>query len=416
MKKKVAIIGSGIAGLSAAFFLRKDFEVTLFEKNNYPGGHSNTVNIEDDPGVEFDTGFMVFNHVTYPLLTKLFNKLEVDTYPTSMSFSVQHTDSRMEYCGSGYNGLFGQRRNIFSLPFWKLLISIDRFNMYAQNFMGEIDESITIGEFCSEINLKEDFLHKYLIPMSGAVWSTPPDKMLDFPAATLIRFFHNHGFLGLNTQHQWFTVKNGSRSYVNRLLDIAKPKVRLNSQVSSVIRSGSEVLVIDAEGEHRFDHCIIATHADTAAAIVKDLTSREKEILLPFRYQRNTALVHFDEAVMPERRRIWSSWNYRISSLQNSFANSTIYWMNNLQKLNTRRNYFVSIDDPGFVNEKKVIMEIEYHHPLFDVRAIQMQKKLGELNRDNLYFCGSYHRYGFHEDALMSSANVCAQLTNEIWN
>lgn len=414
MKPTLAVIGSGIAGLSAAYFLRNKYDVTLFEKNDYPGGHSNTIDVED---VSFDTGFMVFNHHTYPLLTKLFSELDVATYPTFMSFSVHHMPTRMEYCGTGLNGLFGQRRNFINPSFWSLLIQINRFNTISRQFSRSTNTAVTIREYCRELNLDEQFIHKYLIPMSGAVWSTPPEKMLEFPAITLIRFFDNHGFLGMNTQHQWYTVSGGSRSYVRALLEKAKPALMLNTTVSSVHRSDEKVLVADDRGQQwKFDNCIMACHADQALKIVSDLNTDERNILSAFEYQKNLAVVHADEAVMPVRKRIWSSWNYRIQQQGDCFSNSTIYWMNNLQKLNSHRNYFVSIDDPGFIKDKHILKEIMYEHPLFSVNAVKAQNRLAELNRDNLYFCGSYHRYGFHEDALMSAAGVCESLTGNLWN
>lgn len=417
MKPTVAVIGSGIAGLASAYFLRNDYTVTLYEKNNYTGGHSNTIQVNEDNDVAFDTGFMVFNHKTYPLLTKLFAELNVDTYPTSMSFSVQHTNSRMEYCGTGLNGLFGQRRNMVNPRFWNMLSHINRFNQQSRTFLDQYDETITVRQYCKDLKLNDDFLFRYLIPMSSAVWSTPPDLMLEFPALTLIRFFDNHGFLGMNTQHQWYTVNQGSRTYVKKLLDIASPEVKLNTAVTCIRRTGGKVEVTDSKNnKSMFDHCIVASHADQAVKMIGDLTETERKILSAFNYQKNKAVIHTDDRVMPQRKRIWSSWNYRINESSKGFSNSTIYWMNNLQKIKSRYNYFVSIDDPGFINEKKVVTEIEYEHPLFSTAAIRSQKSLDILNRDNLYLCGSYHRYGFHEDALMSAEKACRLLTKNIWN
>jgi uncharacterized protein len=407
MKKKLAVVGSGISGLGCIYDLRDTYDITLFEKNNYIGGHSNTIEVD---GSSFDTGFMVFNHHTYPLLTKLFSELGVDTYPTSMSFSVQHKPSNLEFSGSGWTGLFGQKRNIARASFWKLLSHINRFNTEGRNYLNSSQEEITVREFCKELKLSNDFLYKYLIPMSSAVWSTPEDLMLDFPAVTLLQFFENHGFLGMNTQHQWYTVKGGSRSYVEKLINTSKPELRLNSPVSKVYRHNGKVMIETTGRKEEFDKVIIAAHGDQARKIVDDLNSDERKILSSFDYQKNIATIHDDELIMPDRKKIWSSWNYRVNK---SSDTSTIYWMNNLQRIENKRNFFVSIDDKGCISRKKIIREIEYEHPLFSLSAIKHQPKLKELNRDGLYFCGAYHGYGFHEDGLHSAKALTKQLIND---
>jgi uncharacterized protein len=410
--KKIAIIGSGISGLGCVHFLSKDHEVTLYEKESYIGGHTNTIDIHDEP-VSFDTGFMVFNHHTYPNLTRLFKELDVETYPTSMSFSVQHLPSSLEYCGSGWNGLFGQRRNISKPSFWKMLSHINRFNVEGRSYLQKGSDEITVNDFCKELKLNPDFLHKYLVPMSSAVWSTPPDQMLDFPALTLLRFFDNHGFLGMNTQHQWYTVKDGSRSYVKKLLDRSSAKVLLNAAVTKVYRNEGNVIVEDSKGDkHSFDDVVLATHADHSVRIVDDLSTEERNILAAFSYQKNIATIHSDNKLMPERKRIWSSWNYRINK---DNSGSTIYWMNSLQKLNINTNYYVSIDDKGCIDKHKKIKEIEYEHPLFSVQAIKAQKNLSSLNRDGIHFCGAYHGYGFHEDGLNSAIQVSKEFNIDPW-
>lgn len=420
MKEKVAIIGTGIAGMAAAYFLKDNFELTIFEKNNYAGGHTNTVTIRENDGrdVHIDTGFMVFNHVTYPCLTRFFEELEVETMKTSMSFSVQHLESGLEYCGSGFNGLFAQRKNIFNVPFIKMLMQINKFNSESVKLLArDVDNEIPLGDFINELGLGKDFLHKYLIPMSSAVWSTPTERMLDFPATSLVRFFKNHGFLGLNTQHQWYTVSAGSRMYRDKVFNHI-PKPRLSEPVKKVSEVNGKAHVITETGTHIFDKVIFACHADEALNLLSDPTELQSSLLSHFKYQLNIASLHSDSSVMPQTKSVWSSWNYRIESKQKAGAASTIYWMNSLQNVSKRKNYFVSINDPGNVDEARILKRIKYTHPLFDVRTAKAQKELHLLNEKGpLYFCGSYFRYGFHEDAFLSSIWMCRKILNneELW-
>lgn len=413
--QKLAIIGTGIAGMGCGWFLHRDFDLTVYEQNDYAGGHTNTIAAdEDDRPVYFDTGFMVFNHVTYPYLTKLFDILGVETQKTSMSFSVQHVDSSLEYCGSGLDGLFAQRKNIFNPRFIKLLLQISRFNKIANAYVkgDKALPEITVAEFCSNHGLGEEFLHKYLVPMSGAVWSTPPDKMTGFPAHTLIRFFYNHGFLGLDTQHQWWTVTGGSRMYRDRIIAPYREKIMTDNAAVSVTRRGEKTEVLSRDGQVRvFDKVIIAAHGDEALRLLAEPTADEKRLLSCFRYQPNKATVHTDESVMPRTKKAWSSWNYRIAPGTKGRNPSTIYWMNSLQGVSDKRNYFVSINEAGEVDPAKIIREIDYTHPLFDTAAIQAQQELPGLNLAGpVYFCGSYFRYGFHEDALQSAVHLCSSI------
>jgi uncharacterized protein len=415
--QKVAIIGTGIAGMACGHLLKEKYEITFYEQNDYVGGHTNTVTIDEDGfAVHIDTGFMVFNHATYPLLTKLFDKLEVPAMKTSMSFSVQHVPSGLEYCGSGINGLFSQRKNIFSPSFIKMLMQISRFNSESVKILDDPRyESYTLAQYIREMGLGEDMLYKYLIPMSAAVWSTPMDLMLEFPAVTLIRFFRNHGFLGLNTQHQWYTVKGGSRMYRDKIMAPFKGKVHVNRAAVNITRENSKATVHAVDGtSSKFDKVILACHGDQALRMLANPTSSEQRILDKFHYQENIALLHTDESVMPKTKRAWSSWNYRIDRKDEQVMPSTIYWMNSLQDVSKRKNYFVSINDPGNVHSSMVLKEIRYEHPLFSVEAIRAQKELPSLNeRGPVYFCGSYFRYGFHEDALMSSVALCEKLAKE---
>ncbi|MEO6882978.1 MAG: FAD-dependent oxidoreductase [Bacteroidia bacterium] len=415
--KKIAIIGTGIAGMGCGHLLKGIFDITFFEQNDYVGGHTNTITItEDGKDIFIDTGFMVFNHVTYPNLTALFAELNVPTKKTTMSFSVQHKPTNLEYCGSSLNGLFAQRKNIFSPRFIKMLLQINRFNEESLKLLDSKDsEHITLKEYAERNGYKKDLLYKYLIPMSAAVWSTPIDSMLDFPAATLIRFFKNHGFLGLKTQHQWYTVCNGSKSYRDIIMASFKNKVFVNNAVVKVKRENDQVKLTFKNGENKFfDKVIIAAHANQALKILENPSENEFRILSNFKYQKNKAILHTDESVMPKNKKIWSAWNYLMDEKNNQIMPSTIYYMNALQQVSDKKNYFVSINDSGNIAENKILKTIDYEHPLFDVAAIKAQKELSILNQsEQIYFCGSYFNYGFHEDAFASAIQVADIIKKE---
>ncbi len=420
--KRVAIIGSGIAGLGCAYFLHRKFNLTIYEKNDYAGGHTNTISIpEEKRSVPIDTGFMVFNHVTYPNLTRLFRELGVETKPAPMSFSVQHLPTGLEFCGTSLNHLFSQRKNLLRPRFWKILSQINRFNSEAIEALSSPEfQDHTVGDYVRERNYGDDFLNFYLVPMSSAVWSTPPELMLDFPAVTLLRFFHNHGFLGLHTQHPWFTVVNGAKSYVEKLTAPFRKKVHILRGVFKVQRVGEQIKITDIYGgEETYDQVIFASHADETLKIFADADAQERALLGEFKYQPNTALLHTDASVMPKTQLCWASWNYRLDrndrSSDGKILPSTIYWMNSLQGVSERQNYFVSINGENSVNPKSILRRIYYEHPLFNLGAIRAQKKLPELNArmNNVFFCGSYFRYGFHEDAFTSALELCRLLTGE---
>ncbi|MCW3076167.1 MAG: transhydrogenase subunit alpha [Bacteroidetes bacterium] len=413
--QKLAIIGTGITGMGCAHLLQKKYDLTLFEQSDYIGGHTNTIAVnENGSPVYMDTGFMVFNFQTYPNLCDLFKEINAPIKKTDMSFSVQHTLSGLEYAGSGINGLFAQRKNIFNIKYIKMLMQISRFNKESVKIMDDpAFAPFTIGEYIKKYNFGEDMLWKFLVPMSSAVWSAPMDKMLDFPAQTLIRFFYNHGFLGLNTQHQWYTLHNGSQSYRDLLIKPFKNKIFINKKVEKVKRENNKGKIFFADGTtQEFDKIVFASHANQSLEMLVEPTEDEKQLLSPFKYQANKATVHTDENIMPKNKRTWSSWNYRIEEKNGVQIPSIIYWMNKLQGVSELKNYFVSINAiPGSMDPKKIIKEIDYEHPLFDLAAIKAQKELYKLNEQGpLYFCGSYFKYGFHEDAYASAVNLCKNL------
>lgn len=409
--KKVAIVGTGMAGMSAAYFLKDHFDLTIFEKNDYIGGHTNTVYVEED-GIQkpIDSGFIVFNEVTYPNMVKLFTELRVPYYDSDMSFSVLETKSGLEYNGSSlWNGLFAQKSNLLKPSYWKMLLDVQKLCKLAPKLVDDPRyENFTVKDLVALEGYGQNFLDHFIIPMSSAVWSTPHDKMLDFPAKTLIRFFLNHGFLGLDTQHQWKTVQAGSQTYKLKIIEAFKDRIHISNGVKSVEVKGSKVEVTTVKGSYDFDHVIFASHADETLSMIKNPTSEQKNLLSKFKYQENIAVLHSDESVMPKMKINWSAWNF-VYRENDSF---TVYYMNRLQQISQKKNYFININGEQFVDKSKVLKRIVYHHPLFDRDAVKAQEKLPGLNKNSppLYFCGSYFRYGFHEDALLSSVMLCEEI------
>jgi predicted NAD/FAD-binding protein len=412
---KLAIIGTGIAGMGCAHFLHQKYDITLFEELDYIGGHTNTVTVmENGKPVYIDTGFMVFNYQTYPHLCELFKEIDAPVKKTDMSFSVQYLPNGLEYSGSSMRHLFAQKRNIFNPTFLKMLMQINRFNKESVAILDNPKYAdYSLGQYIKEFGYSEDMLWKYLIPMSSAVWSTPMEQILDFPAVSLIRFFKNHGFLGLDTQHQWYTLHQGSQAYREKLIAPFKDKIKINSKVIAVERlNNGKVKVTILNGEQfEFDKVVMASHADQTYQLIKDKTIDEERLLSKFKYQPNKAVLHTDQKQMPKKKLAWSSWNYRVEKQGDVLVPSTIYWMNKLQGVSDEVDYFVSINPSATLDQTKVIKEIAYEHPLFDVPAMQAQKELYLLNEDGpVYYCGSYFKYGFHEDAYKSAVELCKKL------
>lgn len=414
---RIAVIGSGIAGMASAWLLRRQASITLFEKDHYIGGHTNTLTIPTrDCEVAADTGFMVFNERNYPHLTGLFRLLGIESYPTPMSFSASLNQGAIEYAGTGFNTLFGQRRNLFRPAWYRMLNDILRFNRYAKALCEDDQYGDDIGHFLDRHRLGNDFRHQYLLPMTAAIWSCPAQTMMRFPARSMVRFLNNHGLLDLKNRPQWHTVKGGSQSYARRLM-ADMDDVRRSCAATKVERLEQGVRVHHQGGHDDFDQVIFASHADQTLALIDKPSDDERRLLSPFRYQENRVLVHSDPTLMPQRERVWASWNYLGSGDQRETQKvSVTYWMNNLQDLGEKApNIFVTLNPLTEPDKSLVHAEIHYEHPVFDIEAMDAQTQLKQLQgRDRFWFCGSYFGYGFHEDGLLSAVNVAKALGAEI--
>ena len=434
-RPRIAVVGTGVSGLSCAWRLRQHADITLFESENRPGGHSNTVTVmEEGREVPIDTGFIVFNRVTYPNLCQLFAELSIAVKPSEMSFSVQHIARGFEYNGMGLNKLFAQRRNIGNFRFLVLIAEIMRFFRVGRRWLRDevtndnSNEGADLAEedlatFCKRHHFGPDFIELYLIPMSSAVWSTEPGRILEFPASTLLHFFHNHGFLGITTHHPWFTVDGGARTYVDKILAVLGAP-RMGDPVVSIEEAPTGAWVSTASGERElFDAVVLASHADQSLRMLKAPTPEQQRLLSAFHYQKNDASLHTDDSVMPKRRRAWASWNFRVEEqpgehrkdLTNPHQHrraSTHYWMNALQGVSKKQNYFVSLNSTDRIDPQSILYSTTYDHPIFTLGAIRAQRELPSLNRaGRIFFCGSYFRYGFHEDACMAGFDAAKAVT-----
>ncbi|MBR9829331.1 MAG: FAD-dependent oxidoreductase [Oceanospirillales bacterium] len=415
--QKIAVIGSGISGLAAAWLLNKQHQVTLFEKDDRPGGHSNTVNVPT-PGGELavDTGFIVYNPVNYPNLVEFFQALGVPSQKTDMSFAISVNAGALEYSGCGLRGVFAQKRNLLRPGYWKMLADLMRFYREAPELIDAPEvQSQTLGEMLDSRGYGKTFIHQHLIPMGAAIWSTPADQMLAYPAVTFLRFCQNHGLVQLKDRPQWRTVTGGSREYVSRVCRELGDGLRLNSRIHKIHRRAGKAVVEFLHGEtETFDHVVLACHADQALSLLAEPTAEEQRLLSAFPYQRNRALLHTDDSLMPRRKAAWASWNYLTDSRSTHDqpdAISVTYWMNNLQHLPPEHPVFVTLNPVDEPAEGKILRSFLYDHPVFNLDSIAAQKEIWSLQgRQNTWFCGAYFGYGFHEDGLQAGLAVAEQL------
>lgn len=411
----IAVVGSGIAGMSAAWLLSKKHNVTVFEKQMRVGGHSNTVEILLD-GIKtpVDTGFIVYNELSYPNLIALFDYLTVPTKASNMSFSASLGNGNFEYAGTDVNGLFAQRRNIIRPRFWRMLSGIKRFYREAPEFLNNsANVDCTLGEYLFINNYSKGFINDHLLPMGAAIWSTTASEMEAYPAQAFIRFFQSHGLMLIRNRPKWRTVDGGSREYVKRITASFADKIRFGG-VKSVRRYEKKIVIVDNVGQtENFDHVVIGTHADEAFQLLSDPDDQEKKLLGSWRYTNNRAVLHTDSSLMPKQRRVWSSWNFMEGQKSEPSKRLCVtYWMNSLQSLNQTTQLFVTLNPIHEPLPETIIQEFNYTHPLFDQVALISQQKLWDLQGNRrTWYCGSYFGYGFHEDGLQSGLAVAEQLS-----
>lgn len=413
---RIAVIGSGISGLICARLLSRRHDVVVFEANSWIGGHVNTVSVRlNEEKHEIDTGFIVYNQRTYPNFTKVLSDLNVETVPTSMSFSVRCDRNDLEYNGTSLNGLFAQRRNIVRPSFLTMLRDILRFNREGHSDYRDVAECETVGEYLCRKRYSDAFAEQYLLPMGAAIWSCPFVDFLNFPIRFILEFYVNHGLLSLRDRPVWRVVRGGSKEYVARLAKPFAQQVRLDCPVQSVSRQADGVRVAYAGGDELFDEVIFACHSDQALRLLADADTVETELLSAFPYSKNSAVLHTDTSVLPRRRRAWASWNYRIS--QNVQSRPTLtYNMNILQHIQSRHTYCVTLNSDEDIRADKVLGRFRYSHPLYSTSRAAMQRRHREVIRHRrTSFCGAYWRNGFHEDGVVSALAVCREFGMPEW-
>ena len=415
---KIAIIGSGISGLTSAYLLHKKHDITLFESNNYIGGHTNTITVNDENNnqLNVDTGFIVYNNDTYPNFVKILNKLKVETQPSTMSFSLSCERSGMEYGTGNLKALFGNKSNIINFQFYKLLFGIFTYFKKAKTFLKHNNDfSYTVHDFIKSAKINNYTYEKFILPMASAIWSTNFDEIEQMPAKYLFEFYKNHDLLSINPSKKWRVIKGGSKQYVSKLIKPFENRIRINSKVHSIKRDKNTIyLKTDHNEKEEFNAVILACHSDQALKILEDSTNQEKEILANIPYQLNQAILHTDTSVLPKNKKMWSSWNSYIPKEQNSNVSLT-YNMNILQSIKSKNTFCVSINMENNINPSKIIKKINYSHPTFNKKSVFAQSQKNKISGiKNTYFAGAYWRYGFHEDGVLSALDVCKNFGVEI--
>ena len=404
---KVAVIGSGISGLSAAYFLSKKYKVDLFEKEERFGGHSHTIDIKldkDTDKIRADIGFIVFNKKTYPNLINFFKEIDIEIEKSNMSLSFMSKDIDLEYCGKGLKGIFSHKKNLFNFDFFKMFLEILKFYKKSSK-LNEFNEDISLGEYLVNEKHSEYFINYHLIPMVSAIWSMPPYDAKKMPIKFFMKFFQNHGLFNLRKRPQWYTVKNRSRQYVNKVIEKISGEHFKNYKIEKIKRISNFVRIFYGSENEYFDYdkVIIATHADEAKKMIEDKSEEEAKILGSFQYKKNLAIIHSDEVVMPQKRFNWSAWNTSISKKNSSVT----YWLNLLQNFKINKNIFLTLNPFEEINTDKIIKKVEFTHPYYDHNTLKNQENLHLIqNKKNILFCGSYFGYGFHEDGIKSTLEM----------
>ncbi|MDC0642401.1 FAD-dependent oxidoreductase [Candidatus Pelagibacter sp.] len=413
---KIAVIGSGISGLSSAYYLSKKHKVDLFEKQDRFGGHSYTLDIKlnEKEKVAVDAGFMVFNKITYPNLINFFKENEIEIEKSDMSFSVSIKGTNIEYCGKGLNGIFSNRGNLLNLKFVKMFFEIINFYKRCEKLNSNNIEKITLGEYLTKIGKSKYFIDYHIIPMVSAIWSMPPFEASQMPLTFFLSFFKNHGLFKLKDRPQWYTVTNRSKTYVDKILSKVSGEYFKNYEINKIIRDNNGVKVYyGSENEFfNYDKVVLASHADENLKIISDITNKEREILSNFKYKPNKAVIHSDENLMPVNKNAWCSWNSSLNP-DNKEQSSVTYWLNQLQNLKTDKNIFLTINPFVEIASDKIYHKIDFTHPYYDEKALQNQSNLKTIqNKNNTLFAGSYFGYGFHEDGIKSSIEMLKTLND----
>jgi predicted NAD/FAD-binding protein len=408
----IAVVGGGVAGITAAYLLQRHHRVTLYEKNDYIGGHTHTITIPDGPdaGTPVDTGFIVLNDRTYPRFNRLLEQLEVPIQASEMSFSYFCEQSGFQYASRDFNSLFARRRNLFDIGYLRLLLDILRFNRTARRELafGGLT-SLTLGRFLEKYQFNNRFREQYILPMAAAIWSSPDDDVADFPMETFARFFSNHGLLHVSDQPQWYVVKGGSHTYIKAFRERFQGDIVPDTPVRDIRRGTDVVTLTMSDGrQHHLDQVVIATHADEAFQLLQDPTEDEERLLGAWHYSTNQVILHSDPRFMPSNRRAWASWNYTRETGASGRAPVTLtYHMNRLQRLETRMPYFVTLNPGREIDDAQVVARLTYTHPMFSFDSLATQPQLARLNGANrTSYCGSYFGYGFHEDAVRAGTLV----------
>jgi len=414
---KIAVIGSGISGLSSAYYLSKKHKVDLFEKQDRFGGHSYTLDVEynDKEKVAVDVGFMVFNKITYPNLINFFKENKIEIEKSDMSFSVNVKKTNIEYCGKGLNGIFSNKLNLFNYKFVKMFFEIISFYKRCENLeLNTLENNITLGEYLKKIKKTNFFIDYHIIPMVSAIWSMPPYEASQMPLSFFINFFKNHGLFKLKNRPQWFTVSNRSKTYVNKILSNISGEYYKNYEINKVVRDNNNVKIYyGSENEFfTYDKIVLASHADESLKIISDPSDQETQILNNFKYRKNTAIIHSDDISMPKNKKAWCSWNSSLDP-DNKENSSVTYWLNQLQNLKISKNIFLTINPFFKIDPNKIYKEIDFTHPYYDENALKNQLKLSSIqNIRNTLFAGSYFGYGFHEDGIKSSIEMLKTLND----
>ncbi len=413
---KIAVIGTGIAGNVAAYYLARNHDITVFEAASRIGGHTNTIDVRHGgQAFAIDTGFIVYNDRTYPNFIALLNELDVESVLSEMSFSVQNSQTGLEYNGTSLNALFAQRRNLCRPSFYRMIRDILRFNKESLAMLQPDAEDLSLGEYLAQRRYSKEFIDNYIIPMGAAIWSAAPSQMQQMSAAFFIRFFDNHGMLTVNDRPTWRVIRGGSRNYVDKLVAGHRDRIHLNAQVDSVSRYPTHVEVKTRDAEtRRFDHVFIACHSDEALSLLADASPTEREVLGAIQYQDNEAVLHTDERLMPRSKRAWAAWNYHICD-QPAARAAVTYNMNILQGIEAPVQFCVTLNHSDAIDPSRIIKTIQYSHPIFTHDALAAQHRHAEINGPRrTYFCGAYWRYGFHEDGVISALNAMQHFENTV--